>query len=92
MGLGDVKLLAMIGAFRGWQDAFITLWLGSMFGLVIAGLRFILKKQVRGYRFPLGSFLSGVALAPTYQPLLGWYLRSYYQFYCRITEWLMGFG
>ncbi|MBM64529.1 MAG: prepilin peptidase [Acidobacteria bacterium] len=92
IGSGDVKLLAMIGAFRGWEDAFVTLWIGSLFGLVIAGLRFTLRKKVRGYRFPLGSFLSGVALVPTYQPLLGWYVRSYYQFYCRITDWFMDFG
>ena len=30
MGGGDIKLLAMIGAFLGWQSIFVTLFVGSV--------------------------------------------------------------
>jgi leader peptidase (prepilin peptidase)/N-methyltransferase len=38
MGFGDVKLMAMIGAFLGWQKALLTMLLGCVFGAVIGGL------------------------------------------------------
>jgi leader peptidase (prepilin peptidase)/N-methyltransferase len=37
MGFGDVKLLAMLGAFLGWQGAVGTLLAGSWFALIIGG-------------------------------------------------------
>ena len=36
MGLGDVDLLAMIGAFMGWRAAILTFFLAPFFGLVHA--------------------------------------------------------
>lgn len=37
MGGGDVKMLAMIGAFTGWRGVFLTLFLGALLGSIIYG-------------------------------------------------------
>lgn len=49
MGMGDVKLLAMVGAFLGWQGALGTLVIASMLGSV-AGIGLILYFRIRGGR------------------------------------------
>jgi leader peptidase (prepilin peptidase)/N-methyltransferase len=64
MGLGDVKMIAMIGAFLGLPAALLTLILASLLGAV-GGLIFIFatRKQVSTYELPFGSFLGLAALA-----------------------------
>ncbi len=37
MGGGDIKMLAMIGAFVGWQGVFLTLFLGALLGSIVYG-------------------------------------------------------
>jgi leader peptidase (prepilin peptidase)/N-methyltransferase len=57
MGGGDVKLLAMIGAFLGWTAIPVTLFSASLAGSVI-GLGFMLAKGVGGkYALPFAPFL-----------------------------------
>jgi leader peptidase (prepilin peptidase)/N-methyltransferase len=59
MGGGDVKLMAMIGAFLGWKMIFLTLFVGSMLGAVIG----IVWKLCTGKEYvPFGPFLSIGAL------------------------------
>jgi prepilin signal peptidase PulO-like enzyme (type II secretory pathway) len=62
MGLGDIKLMAGLGAFLGWQGAWTVLLLGSLAGTAY-GLLF-LRRQPEGMRTPLpfGSFLTAGAL------------------------------
>jgi len=55
MGGGDVKLLAMIGAFLGWQKALLTFFVAPFFGLVIGIINLIVKKD---HTIPYGPFLS----------------------------------
>jgi leader peptidase (prepilin peptidase)/N-methyltransferase len=38
MGFGDVKLMAMVGAFLGWQSALLTMFLGCIYGAAIGGI------------------------------------------------------
>jgi leader peptidase (prepilin peptidase)/N-methyltransferase len=59
MGGGDVKLLAMIGAFLGWQKAILTFFLAPFFGAAIGIINLIARKD---HTIPYGPFLSLAAL------------------------------
>jgi leader peptidase (prepilin peptidase)/N-methyltransferase len=59
MGGGDVKLLAMIGAFLGWQKALVTFFIAPFFGIVIGIINLLVKKD---HTIPYGPFLSLAAL------------------------------
>jgi len=62
MGGGDIKLLAMIGAFLGWPSIPLTLFFSSLGGSVI-GLTLMLRKGVGGkYALPFAPFLCSGAL------------------------------
>lgn len=76
MGFGDVKMVAMIGAFLGLQGALLTLIVSSLVG-GIGGLIYILVtgKQASTYQLPFGAFLgvSTCAIAVFGDSLLHWY-------------------
>ena len=76
LGLGDVKMVAMIGAFFGIQGTLLTLVLGSLLGSIV-GVAFIFaaRKEASSYELPFGTFLAIAALIMAYWggPLLGWY-------------------
>ena len=55
MGGGDVKLLAMIGAFLGWKIALLTFFLAPFLGVIIGIVNLIIRKQ---HTIPYGPFLS----------------------------------
>jgi leader peptidase (prepilin peptidase) / N-methyltransferase len=54
MGFGDVTLMAMLGAFLGWQSGFVIFFLAPLAGLVIALARLVL---FRNREIPFGPFL-----------------------------------
>jgi leader peptidase (prepilin peptidase)/N-methyltransferase len=63
LGFGDVKMLAMIGAFLGVQGSVFTVILGSVAGSVV-GLLYIklTGKDAGSYQLPFGTFLAAAAL------------------------------
>ncbi|HTA68834.1 MAG TPA: prepilin peptidase [Bryobacteraceae bacterium] len=63
LGFGDVKMVAMIGAFLGLQGALMTLIAGSLLGAVV-GLCYIwfTGKDASTYELPFGTFLGAAAL------------------------------
>lgn len=63
LGLGDVKMVAMIGAFLGLEGALLTLIVGSLLGAII-GLSYIwfTGKDASTYELPFGTFLGIAAL------------------------------
>jgi leader peptidase (prepilin peptidase)/N-methyltransferase len=77
LGMGDVKMLAMVGAFLGWQLTFMTLMLASFAGSAIGGLLILAQRGGMKTALPFGTFLAvGAALAATVGvSLLDWYLR-----------------
>ncbi len=77
MGGGDVKLLAMIGAWLGWPAVLFTLFFASLLGTIIGGAIMLIQKEGRFYAIPFGPFLSLAALAYIFfgPPLIHWYLN-----------------
>jgi leader peptidase (prepilin peptidase) / N-methyltransferase len=77
LGMGDVKMLAMIGAFIGWQLTIVTLVMASVAGSVVGIILIASRKGDMKYALPFGTFLAmGAALAATVGPgLLRWYLQ-----------------
>ena len=75
LGMGDVKMLAMIGAFLGWQLMLVTLLLASLLGSVIGIGMLALGLSDGKYALPLGSFLalSAVVATVTGEPFVVWY-------------------
>lgn len=67
LGLGDVKMLATIGAFLGLQGAMLSLMAASVAG-TMAGLLYMIvaRKDFATYELPLGSFLGIAALGVGY--------------------------
>jgi leader peptidase (prepilin peptidase)/N-methyltransferase len=57
LGMGDVKMMAMVGAFLGWQPTLITLFAGSVFGLLFGISLMIKKKATLQTPIPFGVFL-----------------------------------
>jgi len=74
MGGGDIKMMAMVGAFLGPAGAMLTIFLGALAGtLVFAPLSLKTKKEV-----PFGVFLGlGAAIAFLFgQWLVEWYSQA----------------
>jgi len=76
MGGGDIKLLAMIGAFLGWKPTVLTILVGAVVGSVV-GVGLILCKVLRRDQYlPFGPFLAlGAVVALLFhREVLTWYL------------------
>jgi len=78
MGGGDIKLLAMIGAFIGWKGVLFTIFIASLTG-TLAGMALIFRR--RGdmkLAVPFGPFLAVGAIAYLFMgpELISWYLAA----------------
>jgi leader peptidase (prepilin peptidase)/N-methyltransferase len=62
MGLGDVKFMAAIGAFLGWQATLFSLMASSMIGSVYALSMIALKRQAWSGRIYFGPFIAAAAV------------------------------
>jgi leader peptidase (prepilin peptidase)/N-methyltransferase len=79
LGMGDVKMLAMIGAFLGWPLMLLTLVVASFTGSVVGvGLMASGRGDMQA-ALPFGTFLAVGALvaAVAGDPILSWYLAFY---------------
>lgn len=77
MGGGDMKLMAMVGAFLGWKNALLTIFLGSLSGSIIGVSLMIFKKKKRGDYIPFGPFLVLGAIISLFvgDQIIGWYFN-----------------
>ena len=58
MGLGDVKFMAAIGAFLGWQGVVFSLMVSSMIGSVTGVALILLRKREWSSRLPYGPYIA----------------------------------
>jgi leader peptidase (prepilin peptidase)/N-methyltransferase len=75
MGGGDIKLLAMIGAFISWKGVIITIFTGSFIGAVVGLTLMLAKGKDSKYAIPFGPFLAIGALISLFfgEGILNWY-------------------
>jgi leader peptidase (prepilin peptidase)/N-methyltransferase len=99
MGFGDVTLMAMIGAFLGWQAAVLTFFLAPFFGLAHALWKLVLYvvKRVTGGQLsstdreiPFGPYLSMAAAVLVFSWRWLWpnYARDYFE-NLRVLFWIV---
>jgi leader peptidase (prepilin peptidase)/N-methyltransferase len=76
MGGGDIKLLAMIGAFLGWQAVPVTLMIASLFGTAVGVTLMIAQRRDSRTAIPFGPFLAVGATCALFwgDALVAWYL------------------
>jgi leader peptidase (prepilin peptidase) / N-methyltransferase len=58
MGLGDVKFMAGIGAFIGWQGVIFSLMVSSMIGAAVGVVLILLRKREWSSRMPYGPYIA----------------------------------
>src|SRR5688572_16155756 len=75
LGMGDVKMLAMIGAFLGWKAVLVTLVLSSFAGALIGVALIAAQRGGMKLALPFGTFLALGALVAMLagEPLVNWY-------------------
>jgi len=76
MGGGDVKFMAMVGAFLGWKGAFLTIMIGAISGSVIGVALILLKKHQADKVIPFGPFLVFGTILTLFNgyEIISWYL------------------
>ena len=80
MGFGDVKMLAMIGAFLGWKLMLLTLVLSSFIGSIVGVAMILLNRGDMKYALPFGTFLAIGALVASAvgDQIVNWYASFYW--------------
>jgi leader peptidase (prepilin peptidase)/N-methyltransferase len=76
MGGGDVKLLAMIGAFLGWRAIPVTILIASLSGTLVGVILMLAQRGGRRMAIPFGPFLAFGAICALFwgDALITWYL------------------
>ena len=79
MGGGDIKLLAMLGAFLGWKAIFPIIFMASMAGSLVGVPLMLIKNKNSKLALPFGPFLAFAAMIQLLwgDALLNWYLGLY---------------
>jgi leader peptidase (prepilin peptidase) / N-methyltransferase len=77
MGLGDVKMMLMVGAFLGWQLAMLTIFMASLLGSIIGILLIAARGGNMKMEIPFGVFLGPSAIIALFAGpgLIDWYLK-----------------
>ncbi len=78
LGMGDVKMMAFVGAFLGWRLAFLTIFAGSLLGSVLGFLLILFRGKSLQHKLAFGTFLGPGAVAALFfgLRLFEWYLTG----------------
>jgi leader peptidase (prepilin peptidase)/N-methyltransferase len=79
LGMGDVKMMAMVGAFLGWKGVLLTLFAGSLLGSLVGLALMAARGKDLKTALPFGSFLGIAATATLFlgPPLIDWYFNPF---------------
>jgi leader peptidase (prepilin peptidase)/N-methyltransferase len=79
MGLGDVKMMLMVGVYLGWQLTVLTIFLASLLGSLIGVTLMIARGRTMKMKIPFGVFLGPAALIALFvgQQFIAWYVGLY---------------
>lgn len=77
MGGGDIKLIAMIGAFIGWKGVIITIFLAALSGSLVGIFLMVFMGKGRKHKISFGPFLASGAILSLFweKDLIEWYLN-----------------
>jgi len=75
MGLGDVKMMLMAGAFLGARRTLLSIFAGSVLGSVLGFLFILWRRKDSEYELPFGTFLGMAAVLVVFfgTPVINWY-------------------
>jgi leader peptidase (prepilin peptidase)/N-methyltransferase len=75
MGLGDVKMMLMAGAFLGLKRTLLTILAGSLLGSILGLAVILARRKDANYELPFGTFLGMAALLVVFfgTPVVNWY-------------------
>jgi leader peptidase (prepilin peptidase)/N-methyltransferase len=80
MGLGDVKMMFMVGAYLGWRLTILTIFVGVLSGSII-GILLMARQGKRDMQMllPFGVFLGIGSIAALLfgSPLVEWYAGQF---------------
>ncbi|MDM7917262.1 MAG: A24 family peptidase, partial [Candidatus Eisenbacteria bacterium] len=82
MGMGDVKLAGMLGAFLGWKGVLMAIFLGSLLGSLFAIALLFARRADGRTALPYGTFLAPAAAVVLLagSRALTWYLGLFAPF------------
>ncbi|MET0553907.1 MAG: prepilin peptidase [Vicinamibacteria bacterium] len=75
LGQGDWKMVAMLGAFLGWQPMLLTVFFAALAGTIVGVVLMLVQGRSGRYALPLGTFLAAGGMATLFvgAPLIAWY-------------------
>jgi leader peptidase (prepilin peptidase)/N-methyltransferase len=76
MGFGDVKFMALVGAFLAWKGVLFTIFAASVIGSVISVLLIAIGRRESAQKVPFGPYLALGATIYLFfgKSILAWYL------------------